>query len=207
MNRVHRFSTRLVLSASLLGSALLGVAVTTAAPVDAEATLQLQSTTLVEYLRGELETRDEARKQRALTDVIVLANCRTSCTVAFQSIPDQMLRIENEAGVGTAVDLTGLVPDLLNVYQTAKMDGTQLLALAALIDIGNEKSLETLISSASTRSPRIAQVTRKRVAAFFVNRYPELEERALRSRTFTLADVERARLNQKREQRKAMKRG
>jgi phosphoribosyl-dephospho-CoA transferase len=132
-------------------------------------------------------------------DVIVIANCKASCTVDFFSIPAKMLRVENESGVGRIMDLDTLVPDLMKAYRTSPVgghDGHRLLALSALINIGNAASLEHLVADSSDPSSRqsdwVKRNTQRSLIGFYLAKYPELTERAARNKTFSLDDVRRA---------------
>jgi len=190
MNRTRSFFPRalllLVVAGSLLGTTLL------AAPLSPTP----DSPSLIKHLRAEIGSRDAMRLENALMDVVMLSLCETSCTVNFRSIPDKMLRVENESGVGTAMDLDALVPDLLTAYRSGPSDGHRLLALSALINIGNATALEQLVDESSDRSSpqskRVNRATQRSLAAFYLEKYPELTERTARNMSFSLDDVRRA---------------
>lgn len=190
MNRTRSFFPRalllLVVAGSLLGTTLL------AAPLSPTP----DPPSLIKHLRAEIGSRDAMRLENALMDVVMLSLCESSCTVQFVSIPDKRLRIENESGTGTAVDLDALVPDLLTAYHYGPSDGHRLLALSALINIGNATALEQLVDESSDRSSpqsrRVNRATQRSLAAFYLEKYPELTERAMRNMTFSLEDVRRA---------------
>jgi hypothetical protein len=151
---------------------------------------------IIKHLRAEISSKDAARQQNALIDVIVLSRCEASCTVNFLSIPDKMLRVENESGAGTAIDLEALVPALMRAYRTGPADGHRLLALSALINVGNETAFEQLAAESSDRSSqqsnRVNNATQRSLAAFYLEKYPELTKKMGRSQTFSIEDVRRA---------------
>ena len=153
--------------------------------------------TLVNHLRASLHSRDAVHRQNALMDVVIMSACQASCTVQFRSIPNNVLHIENEAGVGTAVDLDALAPDLLAVYRNSRVnDGEHLLALAALINIDNRATLVQLIHDSTVRpyqqSQRIRRVTQLSLAAHYRGQYPELITTTNRNNSFSIEDVDRA---------------
>lgn len=162
---------------------------------------------LIDYLHTELRSKDALRRQNALVDVVALASCSGSCTIPFRSLPNQTLRIENEMGVGTALDLTALLPDLQRIYYTDRSDGLRIQALAALLRIGNEPALEAIISVPARSSARVRDITQRSVASFFLTKYPDLNKSAVRRGTFSLDDVRVARLRQERMLRRAARRG
>jgi hypothetical protein len=190
MNHPQTFFPRLLLlitlTTSLLGAPLI------AAPLS----VLLDPPSLIKHLRAELGSRDAMRQQNALIDVIMLSKCEASCTVNFHSIPDKMLRVENESGVGTAMDLEALVPDLMTAYRSGPADGHRLMALSALVNIGNASALEQLATESSDRSSqqtsRVNKTTQRSLAAFYLERYPELRKKMERSQTFSIEDVRRA---------------
>lgn len=95
--------------------------------------------TLGTHLRSELQAKDSMRRQMALLDINTLAYCTASCNISLRSVQNQQIRIENETGSGAFVDLDVLVPDLVKSYRQGPADGHRLLALSALLQIGNEK--------------------------------------------------------------------
>ncbi len=151
---------------------------------------------LIKHLRAELSSKDATRQQDALMDIIMLNRCEATCTVSFRSIPDKMLRVENETGAGTAMDLNALVPDLMKTYRSGASNGHRLMALSALINIGNARALEQLATESSDRyseqSTRVNKATQRSLAAFYLQKYPELTEKMGRSKTFSIEDVRRA---------------
>jgi hypothetical protein len=183
MIRLPRLCVRAALALSLLG-------LFTAGPLLAQSTAP--PPTLIKHLRAELNSKDPARQERALVDVIALANCPASCVVALQSRTARPLRIENETGAGSVVDLDALVPDLLRAYRQGSADGHKLLALAALINIGNETGLEQLIAEKDAQTAPVRKATDMSLAAFYFAKYPELAEPSVRRRMLSLDDVERA---------------
>ena len=149
--------------------------------------------TLIKHLRTELGSKDDVRQERALIDVIALSHCEASCLVSLQSATNRKVRIANESGVGNVVDLDALAPDLLWAYRNGSADGYKLLALAALINVGNQAALERLIDEKeSQRSRRVRKATDRSLAAFYFAKYPELIERSTRRRGLTLDDVQQA---------------
>ena len=107
-----------------------------------------------------------------------------------------MFRVENESGAGTAIDLDALVPDLMKAYRSGPADGHRLLALSALINIGNTRALEQLATDSSDRSSqqsgRVNSATQRALVAHYLEMYPELTERAMRNMTFSIEDAQRA---------------
>lgn len=183
MTRLIRLCVRVGLALSLAG-------LFTAGPLLAQSTAT--PPTLIKHLRTELNSKDQARQERALVDVITLANCPASCTVALQSRTARPLRIENETGAGSVVDLDALVPDLLRAYRRGPADGHKLLALAALINIGNDTGLEQLIAEKDAQNATVQKNTDMSLAAFYFAKYPELMEKSIRRQTLSLDDVQRA---------------
>lgn len=183
MTRLTRLCVRAGLALSLAGLLTVG-------PLFAQSSAP--PPTLIKHLRTELNSKDGAHREQALVDVIALANCPASCVVALQSRTDRTLRIENETGTGSVVDLDALVPDLLRVYRQGPADGLRLLALTALIDIGNDAGLEQLIGEKDAQNARVQKFTNSRLAAFYVAKYPEIMEKTMRQRGLSLEDVQRA---------------
>ena len=183
MTRFTRLCVRAGLVLSLAG-------LLTAGPLFAQSTAT--PPTLIKHLRTELNAKDGDRQERALVDVIALANCPASCVVALQSRTDQTLRIENETGAGSVVDLDGLVPDLLRAYRQGPADSHRLLALTALINVGNDAGLERLIGEKDAQNAKVQHTTNKRLAAFYFAKYPEIRETTMRRRALSLDDVHRA---------------
>jgi hypothetical protein len=167
--------------------------------------LDTSPTTLIDHLRTELRANDVLRQQNALVDVIALANCQAACNVNLRSASDKGVRIENETGVPSVLDLTALVPDLMHNYRSSPEDGTKLLALSALINVGDERSIEALVGTRTKKSDRVERTTQRSLTAFFLTRYPELKDRAVRSGSFSLADVVRLRQQRARDARKLAK--
>ena len=195
MNPIRLFSPQTALLLALAGS-LLGVPLVTAPVLGAPAQ---DPPTLIQHLQTEIGSKDALRQENALMDVIMLSRCEASCTVDFRSIPNKVLRVENESGVGRSMDLNALVPDLMKAYRTSPVgghDGHRLLALHALINVANAASLEKLVADSSDpssrQSVRVNKETQRSLAAFYLAKYPELTERAARNMTFSLDDVRRA---------------
>lgn len=148
--------------------------------------------TLVTHLRSELQAKDSMRRQMALLDINTLAHCTTSCNVSLRSVQDKQIRIENETGTGALVDLDVLVPDLLTSYRQGPADGHRLLALSALLQIGNERSLEQLLDEEASQSARVDKATQAGLASFYLEKYPELMERTMRTNRLSIDDVAKA---------------
>lgn len=161
--------------------------------------------TLAKHLRAELGSKDDVRRERALIDVITLATCQTNCTVHLRSAMNRTVRIANESGTGNVVDLDALAPDLLRTYRSGPADGHKLLALSALINVGNQKALEQLITEKDAQSANVQRVTNMSLAAFYFAKYPELTEEAIRRHRLTLDDVQRAEVLRLRAERRARK--
>jgi len=169
----------------LLGAALLVLPLEAIAQDDSRPTL-------VKHLRNELKAKDAERRHMALMDINTLAHCGESCTVNLQTVQGKQIRIESETGAGSVVDLDGLIPDLLESYRRGPADGHRLLALSALLHIGNEKALERLIEEETPQSEGVKRATQRGLASFYLTKYPELMERAMRTRQLSLDDVARA---------------
>jgi hypothetical protein len=148
--------------------------------------------TLIKHLRTDLQSRESSKREAALIDVIALANCTSTCTIALRSVDEKRIRIENASGKGAVVDLSVLVPDLIETYRTGPADGHRLLALSALIHVGNEKALEQLIGESARQSDRVERATHRTLVAHYLSRYPELEETVTRARTLSIEEVWRA---------------
>ncbi len=207
MKRNHRTLSWLLPVLLLTGSLTLAPTTIHAASTGPVQDLTITPPTLAEYLRAGLRSNDAVRRENALIDAVALSNCSASCRVQFRSIPGKTLRIDNDLGFGTASDLNSLTPDLVTVYRSGPTDGHRLLALSALINIGNERALERLLDASIAVSPRVHRVTQKSLTSFYLAKYPDLTQRTLRRGTFSLDDVERARLRQERVLRKEMRRG
>lgn len=175
-----------LLAAALFGTALFMV------PVPQSVALTDRPPSLIEHLRNELRSRDSTQRQRALVDVIALAGCAETCTVRLQSVEEKKLSFANETGTGAVVELTNLVPDLLEVYRSGPADGHRLLALSALINIGDQQSLEKLVEEGESQSEKTKRATHKSLAAFYLAKYPELMERTLKTKNLSIEDVRRA---------------
>lgn len=148
--------------------------------------------TLIKHLRTELQSTDAMRLNMALVDVVMLARCTASCTVPLVSVRGKEIRITNESGTGGVVDLDALTPDLIEVYKSGPVDGLRLMALSALISIGNQQALEQVIEVSSAQSPDVKRTTDRTLAAFYLEKYPDLMERAQRTKTLRIVDIQRA---------------
>jgi hypothetical protein len=148
--------------------------------------------TLIKHLRTELHSKDPVRRDLALVDIAGLGRCTASCSVTLLSVPGKNVSIANDTELGTVVDLEVLVPDLIRVYQRDPVDGHRLLALAALIYIGNQAALEKLIAEIPSQSPDVQQRTTRTLVGYYLEKYPELREETERTRVLEIEDVERA---------------
>lgn len=184
MNAFLSFVSRL--SAVLfLGAGLVAVPGQTATAQDAPPSL-------IQHLRSSLHSDNAEQRSNALVDVIALAGCSEACTVSLGSVEEKKLTINNETGTGAVVELNALVPDLLEVYRTGPTDGHRLLALTALINIGNETALERLIDEGASQTEEMNRATQKTLAAFYLEKYPELAERTMKTKRLSVDDVRRA---------------
>jgi len=203
MNPIRLFRPQaallLVLAGSLLGVPLAAASILGGAAQDPP--------TLIKHLRTEMSSKDAMRQESALMDVISLAKCTSACIVDLHSIQNKQIRIENDTDAGSIVNLEALAPDLLELYRRGLTDGHRLLALSALINVGNEMAIETLVQESSTmdrQSQRVKGLTQRSLVAFYLQRYPELTERAQRTNTFSLDDVQRVRITRARAAKKAI---
>ena len=203
MKLTRLFSPQTALLLALAGS-LLGVPLTAAAPLGGPAQ---DPPTLINHFRTEMSSKDALRQENALMDVISLANCTSTCTVPLQSKQNKQVRIENDTGSGSIVDLQALTPDLLKLYRRGPTDGLRLMALSALINVGNEKAIDTVVADASStryrQSSKVNGSTQKSLVGFYLARYPELRD--LRGPTFSLEDVRQVKATRARAAKKAMK--
>lgn len=179
--------TRLLFLCSLLAVVPLG-----AVQADSSLLTTDDPPTLIQHLRNELQQKDPVRREYALMDAIALANCPTSCTLGLNSIQGKQIKIENNDGAGSVVDLTALLPALLDTYRKGPADGHRLMALSALVRIGDEKTLERLTRERSTQSKRMNETTSRGLAAFYLAKYPELQDGLSRSGRLSVSDVEKA---------------
>jgi hypothetical protein len=90
------------------------------------------------------------------------------------------------------MDLSALTPELLDSYRRGPEDGQRLLALSALIGIGDEDALSTLVEEGSRQSNNVNRETQRSLAAFYLEKYPELANKAKWNGEISLVDVERA---------------
>lgn len=192
--------------ALLLVALLPPILPATATPTHAPSDLATPRS-LTDHLHAELRSKDALRRQNALEDVMTLAACSASCSISFRSLPGKMIRIENEMGIGPVIDLTTLLPDVERIYYRDRSDEMRLQALDALLSIGNERSMERLVTTPARSSAHVREMTQRGVARYFMDKYPSLEKQALRRGDFTLDDVERARKQQERMERRATQRG
>jgi len=147
---------------------------------------------LTDHLREELRSEDPERQDQALADIVALASCQNTCVVALQSDGDNTIRIENESSVGHPIDLASLTPDVLSVYRDGPTPGHRLLALSALLNVGDEQVLEQVIELKDDQSNRVERATNRALAGYYLDRYPELSEPAFRAERLSIEDVRRA---------------
>jgi len=185
----------LILLLACGGLPLLGAATAPSAPASATALVPpTPGRTLVDYLRGEIRSDDPTRREHALMDVVTLVNCRDYCVLQLMSFPGKTLRIHNDADFGSVIDVSALAPDLVWVYRVGPTDGLRLLALAGLLYIGDEASLEHLLTASMlVSSPYVRRTTHRYITDFFVARYPVLERQARRTRVLSRAHIRAAR--------------
>lgn len=208
MNPIQLFRPQTVLLLALAGS-LFGIPLVAAAPLMGQPAQD--PPTLIKHLRLEMRMKETIRQESALMDVVSLASCTGSCIVSLRSIQNKQIQIENDTESGSIVDLEALAPDLLKLYRRGSTDGLRLLALSALINVGNERAIEALVQGGTSsrvyrQSHRVNHVTQKALASFYLARYPELTERALRTKIFSLDDVQRVKHARVRAAKKAMSR-
>ena len=179
------------------------------APAASDLTLFLSTPgpTLSEHLRAELRSKDATRKEHALIDIVALSQCSDACTVQLSSLPMKTIRIDNDRGVGSLIDLTALTPDLTRIYRMGPTDEFRILTLSALLNIGHEKSLDVLITDVDSVSPRVQKITHGGLSTFFLTKYPELNGRVSRSGTLSLDDIQIARAHAERQMRIQARRG
>ena len=141
---------------------------------------------LIEHLQTELRSNSAIRRHLALIDVTSLANCPDVCQLTLSSVRDQELKTKKR------LDLSALTPALLQNYRRGPEDGQRLLALSALIGIGDEEALTTLVDEGARQSDTVRRETQRSLAAFYLGKYPELATRAKWTGEISLVDVERA---------------
>ena len=178
-----------LLKMSIAGVLMLGIVL---APPSVSAAIDEDPPTLIKNLRTELNSKDLMRRDLALVDIVVLGRCPASCTVSLASGQGKQIRFENDSDVGTVIDLDALIPDLMKVYRSGPADGHRLMALAALVNIGNHEALTQLVEESPLQSADVKRATNRTLAAFYLEQYPELMERTLRTKTLTIEDVDRA---------------
>jgi len=203
MNPTTRFWTRLVPALVLAGSLSVAGSLSHAAlfPTD-EAPLVRIDPDLIAHLRTEIRDRNPDRRENALVDVIAMAACQASCTVQLRSLPGKSIRVND-----TENTLARLGPDLLRAYRSGPTDQHRLLALSALMSVGDEGRINRLIEKPVPVSFELERKTQRHIAAFYLNRYPELQRRVGRTGTFSINDVRVARARHERVLRKEARRG
>ena len=150
---------------------------------------------------------DATRQERALIDVVALSQCTASCTIKMSSLPMRKIRIDNDTGAGSVANLTILTPVLTRIYRVGPTDELRLLALSALLNIGDETSLDAVVEHVASVSPRVKTVTHRGLSTFFLTKYPELNMRISRNGTLALDDIHVARARAERQMRKQARRG
>lgn len=203
MNSTVRFCARLLPTLLLAGSLTVVSSPSYAAPpAGDEISVARVDPGIIDHLRNEIRDRDPDRQENALVDVIALAACQGSCDVQLQSRPGESARID-----GASMDLDRLGPALLHAYRYGATDQHRLLAIAALINVGNEKSIDALIETPTPVSEKVARTTQRHITSFYLDRYPELRRRVQRTGTVSLDDVAWARARHERALRKQAQKG
>jgi len=131
------------------------------------------------------------RREQALMDVNAIASCTDSCIVRLRSLPDSTIHLHGDSA--SMPDVSALIPDLIWAYHTGPSNGISLMALAGLLYIGNEASLESLLFEGRPRSPRVRHATRRHILNFFARRYPALREKAANVGVLSRVDFRAAR--------------
>jgi hypothetical protein len=204
MNVTARFWTRLLPALLLAGSLTIIGSVTYASPpTEDEASFTRVDPALTEHLRTEVRARDWDRQEKALVDIVALASCQAACSVQLQSMPGKTVRGSGDM----SADLLGLGPDLLQAYRTSPSDEHRLLVLSALMNVGDEASLDALIENPGLVSNKQARTTRRHVTSFYLERYPELRYQVRRTGILSLDNVKIARDRHERIQRREARRG
>jgi len=155
-------------------------------PVDARGQDPADMPTLVEHLQSELQSNAAMRRHLALLDVAALAHCPNDCHLTLHTVQGENLRTTERA------DLRALTPELLACYRRGPEDGHRLLALWALVGIGDEGALATLVEEGTRQSDRVNRETQRSLAAFYLERYPELSRQSAWTGEITLEDIDRA---------------
>lgn len=148
---------------------------------------------LLEHLRNEIRAMSAHRREQALMDVNTIASCTDSCIVRLRSLPDSTIHVQSDSASGSTPDVSVLIPDLVWAYHTGPSDGISLMALAGLLYIGDEASLESLLFEGHPRSPRVRRATFLHILTFFARRYPALRKTALGGGVLSRADFRAAR--------------
>lgn len=203
MNPTTRFWTRLLPTLVLAGSLSVMGSLSHAAllPKD-EAPLVRIDPEILEHLRTEIRDRNPDRRENALVDVIAIATCQSPCTVQLRSLPGESVRFNDAENA-----LAGLGPVLLRAYRSGPTDQHRLLALSALMNVGDEEVIDRLIEKPVPVSFELDRKTQQHIAAFYLDRYPELQRRAERTGTISIDDVKVARARHERVLRKQARRG
>lgn len=171
---------------SLAAAALFLLMSAVVIPLGPSGQVLAQAPTLTEHLKSELRSNNAIRRHLALIDVVGFANCPDRCAMVLGSMQNQRLEMDKR------VDLTDLTPELLENYRRGPEDRQRLLALSALIGIGDEDALATLVDEGAKQSANVNRETQRNLAAFYLNKYPELARRAKWTGEISLVDVEKA---------------
>ena len=181
MNTLFSLTSRL-LTVLFVGASVVAVSAPTAtAQMSEESPI-----TLTQHFKTELQSNSASRRLLALIDVVGLANCPNSCDMTLSSARNQEFKTTRR------MDLSALTPELLDSYRRGPEDGQRLLALSALIGIGDEDALSTLVEEGSRQSNNVNRETQRSLAAFYLEKYPELANKAKWNGEISLVDVERA---------------
>lgn len=153
-----------------------------------------QTPTLAQELETALQSTSWLRRHMALLDVSAIANCPGDCTVGLHTLEgrDFTLSTNPETSTGEILDLTALAPKLVTCYRLGPDQGSRLLALSALIGIGDEKALNSLLEDGPAQSSRVSRATQQSITAFYLERYPELARMARKNGgEITFDDIDR----------------
>ena len=157
--------------------------------------------TLTEELETALQSRSWLQRYLALLDVSSIANCPGECTFALYTFEDREFTFlrDTEMGTGTdmstgeVVDLAALSPELVSNYRLGPDDRSRMLALSALLGIGDETGLNVLLEDAPSQSETVNRTTQKSITAFYLDRYPELARTArMNGGEIAFRDIDRA---------------
>jgi hypothetical protein len=125
-------------------------------------------------------------------DVNAIANCPGECTIALHTLENQEFTFSRhtETGSGELVDLAALAPRLVTCYRRGPEETSRLLALSALIGIGDEEALNALLDNPA-QSPKVSRITQQTLATFYLEKYPELAKTVRRTGEINFDDIDR----------------